>query len=250
MTSPKHAMSNGYGRTYLHPVTGERAPSVTTIIGALDKPWMGPWVAKVSAAYAADNRLILAEMTKAEVVDLVKGAHKRISSDAADLGTAVHDTTDAWVNDRPMPHWAPGVEPFMEQFVDFLEARQPKFLETETTIWNRTHGYAGTLDSIAYINGHPTLLDTKTGKGVYPEVALQLAALKHGEFILRDDGTEDPMPQVTHAGVLHLRPSSWELIPVVVDDDVWAGFLAARGAWRFKAEVAGKVLGPALGRTS
>jgi hypothetical protein len=102
------------------------------------------------------------------------------------------------------------------------------------------------LDWIATIGGRLTLGDTKTGKGVYPEVALQLVALARAEFIITRDGEELPLPAVDLLGVLHLRPRSWALLPVTPGDASWRAFLAARELTSWLAETAPTVLGPRL----
>lgn len=246
MTDPKLATSTASGRVYTHPVTGEQVPSVTTIIGVLDKPALVPWAAKMAAEYADKQWTLLSELSSVERIELIKGAHKRRSGSAADLGTAVHDAVDAWCTDRPMPKWADGVAEFMDQFVKFLEARQPAFLKNEVTVWNRTVGYAGTFDWLAAINNRVTLGDTKTGKGVYGEVALQLTALARAEFILHPDGTEEPMPAIDLTGVLHLRPRSWALIPVQCCDNTWEAFKAAACLKRWTTDTKPHVLGARL----
>lgn len=247
MSAPPLAVSTAQGRVYRHPVTGEEVPSVTTIIsGGVPKPALPRWAAKSAAEYACKQWDVLCDLDEAERIALIKGAPWRESDKAATLGTEVHDAVDAWCTDRPMPAWPDGVAPFMEQFVDFLDKRSPEFVENECTVWNRTHNYAGTLDFLAVIGGRLTLVDTKTGKGVYPEVALQLAALAHGEFILRPDGTEEPLPPVDLLGVLHLRPRSWALIPVTPGDASWRAFLAAAEVTRWSREQAPKVLGARL----
>lgn len=246
MSAPVLARTTAKGRVYEHPLTGEVVPSVTTVIKCLDKPALPRWAARAAAEYADRQWAVLAELDPAERVTLIKDAPWRESEKAANLGTAVHDAVDHWCRNEPMPRWADGVDTFMEQFVDFLEARQPEFVENECTVWNRTHGYAGTLDFLALMNGLMTLGDTKTGKGVYPEVALQLTALAHAEFIIRPDGTEDPLPDVHVLGVLHLRPRSWALIPVTAGDGSWRAFVAALELTRWFADVAPTVLGARL----
>lgn len=246
MTNPKLARSTSTGRVYTHPLTGETVPSVTTVIGVLNKPALVPWAAKMAAEYADKQWAVLSELSSVERIDLIKRAHSRRSGSAADLGTAVHDAVDAWCTDRPMPSWAEGVAPFMDQFVDFLEQRKPTFLRNEITVWNRTEGYAGTFDWIADINGKTTLGDTKTGSGVYGEVALQLTALARAEFILHPDGTEEPLPAIDLMGVLHLRPKSWALVPVECSDASWDAFRAAITLRRWKLETEPNVLGPRL----
>lgn len=246
MTNPALAHSTQWGRQYVHPVTGERVPSVTTVIRAIDKPALPRWAAKAAAEYAVKGWDLLAPLDAAERVTLIKGAPWRQSEKAADLGTAVHDAVDAWCTDRPMPTWADGVAPFMDQFADFLTERSPEFVHNEVTVWNRTEGYAGTLDFIARINGVLTLGDTKTGKGVYPEAALQLEALRRGEVIVHPDGTEEPMPAVDQLAVLHLRPRSWALIPVTSAEASWDAFRSALTITRWLKETAPTVLGARL----
>jgi hypothetical protein len=247
VSSPVLARSTTNGRVYEHPLTGEQVPSVTTIIsGGVPKPALPRWAAKAAAEYACKQWPVLCELDEAERLALIKGAPWRESEKAATLGSEVHDAVDAWCTGRSMPAWAEGVAPFMEQFVEFLEQRSPEFVENECTVWNRTHGYAGTLDFLAVIGGRLTLADTKTGKGVYPEVALQLTALARAEFILRPDGREEPLPAAELLGVLHLRPKSWALIPVTPGEQSWRAFLAAADITRWSRETSPTVLGPRL----
>ena len=49
-------------------------------------------------------------------------------------------------------------------------------IASEKLVFSREHGFAGTADLIGSINGRLALLDIKTGRGVYPEYQLQLAA--------------------------------------------------------------------------
>jgi hypothetical protein len=72
------------------------------------------------------------------------------------------------------------------------------------------------------------VLDIKTGKSVWPEVALQLAAYKHADFFGRADGGSPPMVKTSDTGlVLHLRPDRYELVPVDISLPVFDTFLSA-----------------------
>lgn len=247
MTVPVLARPTAQGREYVHPVTGERVPSVTTIIsGGVPKPALPRWSAKAAAEYADRSWDILSALSPAERVTLIKGAPWREAGAKADLGSAVHDAVDAWCTDRPMPSWSDGVVEHMEGFMEFLEAREPTFLANEATVWNRAHGYAGTLDFLATINSRLTLVDVKTGKAVYPEVALQLEALARAEVVVAPDGTETPMPRPDVLAVLHLRPKSWALVPVASGEESWRAFLAAAEVTRWSRDTAPVVLGPRL----
>jgi hypothetical protein len=49
-------------------------------------------------------------------------------------------------------------------------------IASEKLVYSSDHGYAGTADLVGTLNGQLALLDIKTGRGVYPEYKLQLAA--------------------------------------------------------------------------
>src|SRR5690348_5762134 len=102
-----------------------------------------------------------------------------------------------------MPPIDPDLVPYMAGFQAFLDDFQPEYKAAEFTVYNREHRYAGTADAMAQIGDTLWLLDTKTGKDVYGEAALQLAAYRHAEFIgVAETGDELPMPKVDRCGVL------------------------------------------------
>lgn len=223
MTAPALSRAKrGGGRVYLW--DGVEYPSVTTILGAtMPKPALVGWAARTVAEYAVANQgavsALLASGDERAAIDLLKGSPFRDRDRAADVGTRVHAVAEALANGVSVPVVGTDVEPFLPHFLRFMEDWRPEYVETEATVFNTKAGYAGTLDAIAVVGGHLTLLDTKTGKDVYPEVALQLAAYSDADcFIGRDDGeTVDALPRVTRYAVLHLRPDGYRLVPIMVD---------------------------------
>lgn len=244
MTAPPLARpAKGGGREYVHPLTGRAVPSITTVIKALDKPALVQWSANMAATYAVKNWASLSTLeTDDERYALIKMAHRRESGRKADLGTAVHDAVDAWCTGRSMPAWEAGVAPFMDQFVAFLEHHRPEFVENEFTVWSNQHGYAGTGDWMARIGDSLVLGDTKTGKDVYPETALQLEALRRADVILDPSGVERPLPKADRLGVLHLRPRSWSLVAVDPGEDTMDAFLGALAVTHWLKDTAPTVL--------
>lgn len=236
MTAPVLARQVfGGGRVYRHPKTGEEAPSITTILGVLDKPALPRWAAKEAAEYAATHWPALSALPARDRVKLIKAAPWDRSGDAASVGDRVHDAIDLAIkgNTTSAPYDL-DIVPFMDAFADFTDTWRPEWVTSEFTVWNRAVGYAGTGDFIARVGGLLVLGDHKTGKGVYPEAALQLHALAHAEAVVRPDGTEDPLPEIDRLAVLHLRPHQWELIEVHRTPETWAAFqYAARlHAWK------------------
>jgi hypothetical protein len=215
-------------RRYCHPVTGEIVPSVTTVMDvAIAKPKLISWAARQAAQYAVSNWSSLGEMPPVLRAQEISEAHSRTAQSAADKGEMVHELIDKWNKGEAM-EVPKGVSAQVNQFVDFMMTRQPVFIENEVTVWSRTYGYAGTADWIAEIDGKVVLGDNKTGKRVYSEVGLQLAGLSHADFIIRPDGTEEPIPLIDGVAVLHIRPRSWKYVPVGNDDANWSAFLAAK----------------------
>lgn len=243
MTKPVLAQQTDYGRAYVHPLTGEAVPSVTTLINVIHKPALVPWKAKMAAEYAVKNWEMLSGLPESERVPLIREAADRYASRASDHGTLIHEICDAWATGKPYPNWSSKADSSMNQFIEFLTAIRPRFVENEFTVWSRQYGYAGTADALLDIGGEMVLADWKTGARVYPEVGLQLSALANADFILRPDGTEDPLPGITRMAALHLRPRSWRLVNIYESGECFRAFRAAIEIFRWQQETAGNVLG-------
>jgi hypothetical protein len=249
----------------------ERYYSVTTIIsGGLPKPALIGWAAKMTALAAIEDLDVVAKWVKKDLLEdgslppfgekdgkptsegcikayeLLTKARFKKSKKAADLGTAIHEAIEAWVTDKPIPAWPADVEPFMEQFLEFLDRYEPKFLASEAKVFNRTRRYAGQLDMIVELDTpvfQGTYIgDVKTG-GVWPEAALQMAAYANAEFIAGPDGLEYEVPKVSGGFVLDLKRDRYDLIPVRIDQDIYQSFLYIRECFRFMEETSKTCIG-------
>lgn len=238
MTSPplSRQMPDG-SRRYVNPRSGEIVPSVTTCLDILAKPALIPWAAKMAATYASDNWEVLGDLEPVERIRDIKDAHQRISDAAANKGDIVHEVVDSWMSGRPYPDYPKTIASYIDQFISFLTEFRPIFLANEATVWNREYSYAGTCDFIAEIDGATVLGDVKSGKRVYPEVSLQLAALAGCEFIIDQDGNESPLPEIGKLMALHIRPRSWHLYEVTARVAAFQAFKAARALWEWREEI-------------
>lgn len=263
MTAPRNSGSAGGKRFYTLP-TGEKFWSVTTIIGGgLPKPALLPWGIKSVAEVAVAKRKTLMAMTGEceggdcgpgqwcsscdAAVRWLKSAPYQQRDKAADLGTQIHAAAEAYKLGKPAPPWPDDIASYMAQFERWLLAFAPTFDQTEASVYSRAQRYAGTLDAIVTLSdGRRLLIDYKSGKAVYPEVALQLAAYRYAEFIALPDNTEAPIPEVDGCAVLHLGPESWQFIDVRADRDVFTAFLYARETFRWMEEASKSVIGEAL----
>lgn len=243
MTAPVLAKTMPDGtRRYVHPVTGEIVPSVTTVLKVLHKPALDGWAAKVAAQYTNDNWDELSELEERDRINKIRNAPKEEAGKAAQLGTLIHEICEKFATGKAaeIPKVA---DPFVNQFLNFLTDVKPVFVENEVTVWSRKYGYAGTADAIAMIDEVMTVIDWKTGRGVYPEYGLQLAALSHAEFIIRPDGTEEEFPDWGRNAIVHLRPRSWKFIPLRETEECFAAFLACKRLHHWQNNVAADVLG-------
>jgi hypothetical protein len=193
---------------------GLAMPGVTSVISKVDKS--GPliaWAKGVTADAALDNLPRLAEMVKADGREPTKAwlkAHATAESDRAkDLGTRIHILAEQI--GRGADPTLEGFEmPYIEAYRRFLGEYRPTFKSLEQFTCNLRLGYGGTFDFLAVIDGKLTLGDLKTGKGIYPETRLQLAALGMAEFIGRpNDPRRYRMPKVEQYVILHVRPEAY-----------------------------------------
>ena len=219
---------------------GHVFPSVTTIIsGGVPKPLLVPWAAKVTAEWVVENieevnRLI--ELNPDDALTIIKGARFKSSNKAANLGTRLHDIADKHINGEKLPTISKDLEGYVKAYLRFLDEYKPVPLLTEKKVFSLTHDYAGTFDAIVEIDGENYLIDYKTGKGVYPEVALQLAAYRYAEFYMDEDGNDLDLPRIDKCAVVHLRPRSYGFIPVRADEEVFKYFRAVRKVFDFSNE--------------
>lgn len=249
MTSPKiETVYRGGSRYYVHPETGDTVPGVTSVLGMRAKPFLVGWAAKLAAELAVEMTTsgTLAPMVAADeagAVEFLKFASKRFTRRAADVGTAAHGIFETLSLGEPLGPVTDDLRPFALHFEDFLAKVSPEFLHVEETVWSQKHGYAGSFDAVAKIDGKTVFIDYKTTRsGVHEDVAWQLAAYRHADVILQDDGSMIPVPASDGSIVLHVRPEGWKVVPVDTSEETFAEFLAFREVHRQEKEKKGRTL--------
>jgi hypothetical protein len=256
------------GRSYKWPPPGVLKPgqapefevaSVTTLLGnGLPKPALMYWAAKMVAEKACENPDFIKQMIDAqgkdETIKWLKGAHRTFTNKKADMGTIAHMAIEHYVDGRPMTAAQIDAElverkvpldmwkvtkGYIDGAKEFFDACEPEILESEVTVYSRAHGYAGTLDLLGRLSfgGErlPCIMDFKTGKGVYPEMGLQLCAYARADFIGTTDGVERPLADVfggepiQHGVIVRLKPGGFEVKSFTLSDDLFQVFLAVKG---------------------
>lgn len=221
---------------------GDWLPGVTSVISKIDKsgPLIG-WAKGVTADAALDNLDDLAIMQAAEGRPVAKAwltAHATAQSDTAkDLGTTIHLAAEQ-IARGASPELAPEHLPWVTAYQRFLDDWRPQFRSLERGVCNLAEGYGGTFDFIATLDGATVLGDLKTGKGVYRESRLQLAALSRAEFIgLPNDPKQYRMPAIDYGVILHVRPDAYsrgyQLFRVTQTEADWQAFRGALAIYKW-----------------
>jgi hypothetical protein len=230
-------------------------PSVTTVLGIKNKPALLGWAKRETAACAVRNLEVLERMVKSggplAAVEWLKRIPDHQRDAAADLGTQVHAMAEALGRGEPVSI-DESLGPYLASYRrDFLEAFHPRFLAVEAMVCSERYEYGGTADSFVEIAGEIWLVDIKTGSGVYPDTALQLAGLARAQFIgFPGDPVQYPVPFATKFGILHVRPEGAKLYPVTVNRETAAAFLDARRLYGWDQGPAKTVIGEPLTRAS
>ena len=195
------------------PTTGKksRLTSVTTLLGQLDKPQLKRWAANTAGDFAADHWDELATLTPSARAKQIAAAPWQSRDKAAAKGTAIHALAERLLAGEPAEVPA-DLAPKVEAVARWLERNPLSGACPEMRVWSEPDddmglcGYAGTAD---LMGAHPrwgvTLLDWKTGTGVYPEYAVQLAAYAAADWAVFD-GQDMAMVRPDTLVVAHVTP--------------------------------------------
>ena len=152
----------------------------------------------------------------------------------ADQSAAVESLTDDLVDEErkrfKVPETAPDPRPYLRQ----LQAARDDLgwnvrLASELRVAAPASGYAGTLDGLYRDkNGSIILTDLKTGRGLYPDQALQVLLYAFADIAFTwDEEANEPridrtatgwLGQIEKATILHLQPDSWRLVDIPFKD--------------------------------
>jgi len=218
---------------HVYALDGRRCPGVTTIIkNSAPSGGLLKWSAREAAEWAAAHMELYDALGHEAWVKTAANASDESRDKAADRGRAIHAAADALVDGQPVDV-APEIYEQAALVPKFLDTWRANVLARECIVFHTGHRYAGQFDLIADLaDGRRWLLDYKTGKGVYPEVALQLAAYRNAEYLVWN-GEDRKMPRIDATGVVHITENAFELIPVDTGPDVWATFVSAIPLYRF-----------------
>lgn len=161
-------------------IDGVYASGVTTALGVIAKPQLIYWAAGEAAKYIKSQLKPGVALDELEINDLVaeaKKAHTKKRDRAADAGTYIHDWIEAFVKgEEPELPVNEKLQRVIRDFKNFWDDKKPEVLYPERMLCSPTKMLAGRVDLICKIDGKLTILDWKTGSGIYPNMFMQLAA--------------------------------------------------------------------------
>lgn len=221
-------------------IDGEIIPSVTTILGVLDKPALVPWAANMAVDHVRDFLEVGKSYDELELSRMLleaRNAHRKKKTEAADIGSHVHKWVERYINaqirkeDIPPAPVNDIIREATERFVAWVEEHKVRFLASEQMVYSRRYNYVGTFDFICTMQDKPGLFmgDLKTSNGIWHEYLLQTSAYRYAR-------TEE-FPDEKYVGQLIVRvgKESGELEFAVIRDTqayqtMFRGFLSAYGA--------------------
>ena len=142
-------------------IEGDHLPSVTTILGCIDKPALKQWASNCAVEYVKDHIADIQSIdaTPEDVAAILKDAstaYAKTSKKATDTGTLVHDAIEAYLSKSgKQDDILGGDEKAVNAFLAFLEWEKKVELEPmhlEHVLYSKVVRYAGRVDFIGYAN--------------------------------------------------------------------------------------------------
>jgi hypothetical protein len=240
------------GRYY--EVEGKTYPSVTTILSVIAKPALVPWASKVEREMVLEISAGLYEdvhgtpkmsrtawlTTMQNRLGKQKAAQKQLER-AGEIGSQVHALVEWTLRSKMDQEAGPSpciTDKAMWAFMAWEDWRRSVHLRplaVEQVVYSEQHGYAGTLDLLAEVEGVPSVIDWKTGKAIYSEAHLQNAAYRQA---VREMGHGDP-----RQGLIVRLPKvetdpHFEVVPALPERACFDKFLSAMQLWTWTQEFA------------
>jgi hypothetical protein len=233
------------GKRYYPLPDGSEVPSVSTFLGVIDKPALTKWKSKTVAEWAVTHRDAWASLPDEAAVKVLTDAPNYDTS-ARDSGDIAHKILEDLATGKD-PYIPPGFESVPRAWTQFTTEFDVRVHSAEGWVASYDQQYSGSYDLMCWINGDLSLVDTKSGSGIYGSTAWQLCAYARADVILTPEAdgsiTETPMPEIKKTFGFWVRPSGWALIPLSLDQDTWNVVRASRmlfdltaNDWRYRGK--------------
>lgn len=192
--------------THQYFIDGVEFPSVTKILSILDKsaPLM-QWATNVALEYVKKHIDELHTKTSGQILYAAKRQHRELKKQAADIGTRTHRLVEKYliankskeilfrnklITNNPnlfLSNIPDDLQKPFSAFLDWIENKDFRILDTEKIIYSKRHHYAGTLDIRCLLNRKKYIIDLKTSSRIYDEMLLQLCGYKNAYEEINED---------------------------------------------------------------
>ena len=177
-----------HDKSHRYFLDGKPLTGVTTILSVIAKPALVGWAARMATERVAElwepEREYKEEEIKSILDDAVN-AHKRKKEKAAEQGTDIHswieDLIKASIGNTPKPDLPTDeiAREQAEQFIQWEQRNNVRWLESEKKMYSRKHWIAGTCDAVAIIDGKKYVVDIKTMAKIWDRTPfLQMAGYR------------------------------------------------------------------------
>jgi hypothetical protein len=166
------------------------------------------------------------------------------NDEAKDMGSRIHELTELLDAKKDTGPMTPTEALRVEHYRTWRDASGWDLKVREAVLVNPELGFGGTLDILARDrDGRSVLADIKTGKGVYKESILQLAAYGLATFIQPEGAsTVSRMPKVDRYAILHVTAKGVREIEIPIGDEDRSAFLACMDLTRWSDSQKGRAL--------
>lgn len=249
MTITREQRKNKWGKptSRWYSTPAGKFPSVTTVLQVAPKPALVAWAAKLERQYVVDEATKLyaeygsrgypSEFFGSTLVTRLskQKQHVKALETAGDIGTRIHALCELHSGDRgayenamsfvtsDTPEWFA-----LKAWEKWATDHQVKPIRTEEVVYHKTHGYAGSFDMLAEVDGKVWLLDYKSSSGIYDSMFWQLASYAEAWF---DMGNGMP----AESAVVRLPKAAGDEIEVRLVPDherAFEAFIACLNLWR------------------
>ena len=159
-----------------------KPPSVTNITGIVDKSGpIGGWA--VNTTLDVCKRWVVANESYPQIeLDRIWAMAKKAiyvkKQEAATIGTNAHTWLAEFFSGKnpPLPSLDADYRPSIDAALKWIDQHRVEFWSNERPIYSLKHKFSGRMDGIAFVDDRNTIVDFKTGNGIYEEAWLQTAA--------------------------------------------------------------------------
>ena len=188
--------------------------NVTQAGRMMAKPMLIPWASKIgvdTAIAAVKSGLYVETTSLKELYSLANKERKRRLEVAGSRGQSIHAFLEGAINSRiaGQTFFDPvdkTVKAAYDEFVQWEAQHTIEWIAAERVLFHLDKRYVGTADAVCVIDGTRTILDFKTGGGIYPDHGLQLAAYASAdlaELVMTEDLGVDESFAYPNRMILH-----------------------------------------------